>query len=308
LDQRTPFPLFDRIFKFLMKLSSRAVVSFINGLFGTRHPPDSTVSYPSTETINPTLHQSLADMAITINNRYSYLIEAQISGDRDMGLRILQYILGEGQRTVSHENPVSPENPVTLIRLPDARVIYWEADNGVPDKETLIFEFPGGIRQYLEVPSFKFPRYSPAELEEMGLGILLPFCLLRLRRELKEVEKGGDLPRLGEQVAELLKETKAAAERSEGRGIISQGDLLSVLRLIERLRDELYGGYTEEGKEPEMWEDIELINYNEIIEERVAREKEQAVREKEQAAARKLRELGVSDELLAAAGLLEAVH
>jgi hypothetical protein len=203
----------------------------------------------------------------------------------------------EGQRTVSQENTV------TLIRLPDARVIYWETDGGVPDKETIVFEFPGGIRQCLEVPSFKFPRYSPAELEEMGLGILLPFCLLRLRRELKGVEKGGGVPRrLGERVAELLKEAKAAAERSEGRGIISQGDLVTVLRLIERLRDELYEGYTEEGKEPEMWENIELINYNEIFDGIEKKAAEQVAREKEQAA-RKLRELGVSDEVLAAAGL-----
>jgi hypothetical protein len=60
-----------------------------------------------------------------------------------------------------------------------------------------------------------------------------------------------------------------------------------------------------------MWENIELINYNEVIEkqaallyeERAAQEKEQAVREKAQAA-QKLRELGVSDEVLAAAGLV----
>jgi hypothetical protein len=39
-----------------------------------------------------------------------------------------------------------------------------------------------------------------------------------------------------------------------------------------------------------------------LVEERVAQEKEQATREKEQAA-RKLRAMGVSDELLAAAGL-----
>jgi hypothetical protein len=304
LDQRDTFPLFDRIFKFLMRLSGRAVVSFINGLFGTNHSLDSVVSYPSTETINPALRQSLADMVITINHHYSYIIEAQISGGRDMGVRILQYILGEAQRTVSHENPV------TLIRLPDVRVIYWEVDGGIPDKEIIIFEFPGGARHRLEVPSFKFPRYSPAELEAMGLGILLPFCLLRLRRDLKGVEKGGGRPRFGERIAELLREARAAAEQSEGRGIISQGDLLTVLRLLERLQDELYGGYTEELKEPEMWENIELINYNEVIEkqaallyeERVAREKEQAIREKAQAA-QKLRELGVSDEVLAAAGL-----
>jgi hypothetical protein len=307
LDHRTTFLIFDRVFKFLLKLSPRAIVSFINGLFGTHHPLDSTVSYPSTETINPTLRQSLADMVITINNQYSYLIEAQMTIDQNMGIRILQYLLGEGQRTVSRENSA------TLIRLPDIRVIYWEEEGSVPDKEVLIFEFPGGIRQCLEAPSFKFSRYDPGELEGMGLGILLPFCLLRLRRELKGAGKG--VAGLGERVGDLVKETRAAAERSEGRGLMGQGDLLTVLRLTERLQDELYRGYTEEVKEPEMWEDIELINYNEIISEieeravRATREKEQAAaREKEQAAARKLRELGVSDEMLAAAGLLEVVN
>jgi hypothetical protein len=112
-------------------------------------------------------------------------------------------------------------------------------------------------------------------------------------------------------VVELLKETREAAERSKGRGIMSHGDLLNVLQLLKHLRDELYRGYTEEVKEPEMWENLEnwedigIIDYNKVFdefEEKIAREKEQAIREKGQTA-RKLKAMGVSDEILAAAGL-----
>ncbi|MDR1126982.1 MAG: hypothetical protein LBL06_02515, partial [Treponema sp.] len=71
-------------------------------------------------------------------------------------------------------------------------------------------------------------------------------------------------------------------------------------------------GYTEEVKEPEMWENLEnwedigIIDYNKVFdefEEKIAREKEQAVRLAEEQTARKLRAMGVSEEILAAAGL-----
>ncbi|MDR1903603.1 MAG: hypothetical protein LBQ88_15160 [Treponema sp.] len=55
-----------------------------------------------------------------------------------------------------------------------------------------------------------------------------------------------------------------------------------------------------------MWEDIKLIDYERIIREReeAVKEREEAVKEKKEAA-RKLREMGISEEQLAAAGLLE---
>jgi hypothetical protein len=64
----------------------------------------------------------------------------------------------------------------------------------------------------------------------------------------------------------------------------------------------------------ENWEDIGIIDYNKVFDEfeekiatrekeRAAREKEQAVRLVEEQTARKLKAMGVSDEILAAAGL-----
>lgn len=46
------------IFKRLMRLSSKAIVQFINGLFDTAYPVDSTVDYPSTETVTEDLTHS----------------------------------------------------------------------------------------------------------------------------------------------------------------------------------------------------------------------------------------------------------
>ena len=64
--------IFDLVLKRLMKLSSQAVIQFINGLFGTDHPPDSTVEYPSTEQISRKLRRLMSDIIIVINGIYIY--------------------------------------------------------------------------------------------------------------------------------------------------------------------------------------------------------------------------------------------
>jgi hypothetical protein len=267
-------------------------------------------------------------MAISINHR-SYLIESQIANDRLMGVRILQYIFNQTRYTTT------TKNHITRVRVPNARVIYWETTPSTPDTETIIFQFPNGAHQSLEVPSFKFPGYSPAQLEAMNMGVLLPFCMVKPRKELKKLRTAGERERWKLGLKDLVREVVQAAARSEGRGILSRGDLLNVLGLTRHLQHELYGTYTEETEEREMWEDIDIIDYDgmlreaeeqfeerltekvekkvekkfkEQFEERTAREKEQAVRLAEEHAARKLRELGVSDEQLAAAGLLEAAN
>jgi hypothetical protein len=245
-------------------------------------------------------------MIITINNHFSYIIEAQISGDHTMGVRILQYLLNEGQRNIW------TNGPVTHIRLPDARVIYWETTGTTPDRETIIFEFPDGALQRLEVPSFKFPEYSPARLKELNLGILLPFCVLNLRKDIRAAARqGGDWGDLGERLEDLLKETVKAAEQSEEQGMMSRGDMLNVVHLIRRLRDELYGEYTGLAKEKEMWEDIDVIDYDGMLleAEKIAEKKmeERLIQEREKTT-QKLREMGVSEEQLAGAGLVETAR
>jgi hypothetical protein len=41
--------IFDKTFKKILTLSSKAVIRFVNGLFGTDYPLDSTITYNWTE-------------------------------------------------------------------------------------------------------------------------------------------------------------------------------------------------------------------------------------------------------------------
>ncbi|MDR2393349.1 MAG: hypothetical protein LBD93_04250 [Treponema sp.] len=301
------FQLFDKVFKCLMRLSDRAIIHFINGLFGTQYPPDSKLTRPGTETVNPYLKHSLADMVMVINREYSYVLEAQIKNDPDMGVRILQYMLNEGWRGAQ------VEGSGIRIRLPAARVIYWETSKGTPDKERICFEFPDGHTYIYEVVSFKFPEYSVGMLEAGDLGLLLPFCMLKYRKAVKGAKSREAREALAKEVGALIEEVVGAVRRSEDRGRMSHWDGENVLRLIRRMQRELYGGYKEFREVECMWEDIEVIDYEGLMRkaEEADRKVEQAIQEKEQAtwkaeqAARKLRKMGVSEEQVVAAGLLE---
>ncbi|MCL2010568.1 MAG: hypothetical protein FWG71_08515, partial [Synergistaceae bacterium] len=63
MKRETP-QIFDLILKRLLRLSAGAVIQFINGLFGTEHPPDSTVEYPNTEHVSRKLRRLMPDIVI----------------------------------------------------------------------------------------------------------------------------------------------------------------------------------------------------------------------------------------------------
>ncbi|MDR1649111.1 MAG: hypothetical protein LBR71_02525, partial [Synergistaceae bacterium] len=91
--------IFDLILKRLLKLSGPAVVQFINGLFGTNHPLDSTVEYPNTENVSKKLRRIMSDMIVIINGAYTYHLEAEIKDDENIVVRVFEYGFAEGLRT-----------------------------------------------------------------------------------------------------------------------------------------------------------------------------------------------------------------
>jgi hypothetical protein len=320
MTQREVSQLFDHVFKCLMSLSDTAIISLINGLFGTSYPPDSKVSRPSTETIETSMHRSLADMVIVINGD-SYLIETQIHNDLHMGVRIFQYIMNEGRKRGS-----STEKHIIRLNLPKARVIYWESTPSTPDQETIIFTFPDGKEYRYEVPSFKFSEYPVKELEKRGLSLLLPFCVLKLRHKVKRTKKADERRKLAVRMEELLEELTGAVERGMKRGDLSESDLGNMLLFTKLLQEEIYKPYTEFKVEAKMWEHIKVIDFDSIWKERdkakaqadeakaqADEAKAQADKAKAQAdkatrraeaATRKLLELGVPREQLVKDGIL----
>ncbi|GHU46035.1 hypothetical protein FACS1894190_18110 [Spirochaetia bacterium] len=78
--RRTTTKVFDLLFKDLMHLSNKAVVLFINGLFGTKYPLDSKVVYLEQEIVNENLNDLIRDIVLQING-FTHHIEAQINFD-----------------------------------------------------------------------------------------------------------------------------------------------------------------------------------------------------------------------------------
>lgn len=73
--------IYDKAFKKIITLSTKAVINLINGLYRTDYPTDSEITYNWTEFENNELRTVLSDTIITINGKYSYHIEAQTTKD-----------------------------------------------------------------------------------------------------------------------------------------------------------------------------------------------------------------------------------
>jgi hypothetical protein len=111
--------VFDLVFKKLLHLSNKALISFINGLFRKKYPPDSTVEFLTTETVSKKYRHLFNDTRININGDL-YIIEAQIGFDGEMMVRVFEYSYYSGlfEKTF--------ENNIRTIEFPQAIVIYWE--------------------------------------------------------------------------------------------------------------------------------------------------------------------------------------
>jgi hypothetical protein len=232
--EHQPPQIFDRTFKFLMHSSSRAIVHFINGLFGKDYPPDSTVGYHSTETVRKDLTSIHNDIVIVINDSDRYVVEAQIGDDSSIAHRILDYSLAAAAKTDA------PEGCATTVFLPSAVVIYWEASDKTPDSIPLKFVAPDGGELAYRVPTFKFLDHTIAELEARNMSILLPFYVLKPRRRLGRAKSDDERLRLAEEMKQIIAELVNALQRSVDRETMASGDMDSALDRLNQLYLDLY--------------------------------------------------------------------
>jgi hypothetical protein len=252
------------------------VINCINGLFNTDYPPDSKVSRPSTETVDDNLKRSVADMVIVINGVHRYLIESQINNDEDMLVRIFRYILSEGQRSAERGGHT------LTIHIPDARVIYWETTRNTPDRELLRFEFPDGPAVELNVPSIKFPEFSITELEERKLILLLPFYLLKLRRQTENAKTDERRRELFASLKKLLLDIHKIIERGRDRELIGGTDFIKIWEITKLLYRSLYSDYNETKEKREMYRtiaDLHLTDWDTLLEVQLKARTEKRVKE-----------------------------
>jgi predicted transposase/invertase (TIGR01784 family) len=221
-----------------MRLSSGAIIFFINALFDTKHPLDAKVEYLSVEQITDTLGQVVCDIIIRIDGVYKYIIEVQMSEDNEMSFRIWNYSYLEALK-----NMTSKDDVVRITLIP-AIVIYLESSVSTPDKLKLeVKDLDGNVHEF-NFPTFKVLNYSLAELEEMNLTILSMFHLLKPRNRVKNADTEGR-KNFSLEMAELVRELEERMDRAVERGVIDVKDRGVIFGLMKRLYKHLYGGYKE---------------------------------------------------------------
>ena len=250
-----PYQIFDRTFKRLLRLSSGAVILFINALFGTKHPVTAKVEYLSTEHITDKLDCWVGDVLLLVDGRHKYWLEAQITEDESMAFRIWNYSYLEGLKTKK------TKGAVTTVKLVPAIVIYLEPTKNTPDELILNIEDPDKNVHTIKYPTLKLLDYSMAELEERNLTILLPFYLLKLRKRVKSTRSKSGLEKLSAEMVELIKELGRITDLSVERGKINKEDMESMLGLIDILYNKLYND-TELQEAKEAMEEMLLTRFD----------------------------------------------
>jgi hypothetical protein len=83
-------------------------------------------------------------------------------------------------------------------------------------------------------------------LEQRKLMLLLPFCLLKFRKEVKKRNATSEKRKqLAEEMKKLLHKLEEVIERSRAQGLLSNGDAGMVMDRIGQMHDELYNPYPE---------------------------------------------------------------
>jgi hypothetical protein len=153
--------LFDRVFKQLLQLSDKAVISFINGLFGAKYPMNSKVDFMNNESVDGKMRRRLRDTVVEING-IPYHIEVETKKNANMVVRMFEYGFEYGVWKKTYENGIR------TIELSFARIINLNGTEKTRKFEILRLKNPGKPDYDYEVENFNLLAYSVKQLEKKG--------------------------------------------------------------------------------------------------------------------------------------------
>lgn len=260
---QTIYQIYDKIFKKLLTLSPIAVINMINGLFGTDYPPDSTITYHWTEHIDDNLRRCLADTILTINGRYSYHMEAQMTEDEDIVLRVFDYGYAHA-RKLQNSNSFSPSAAGYTLPFPETRIICLFSGSRIPDEYILNLDFGSQGSFTFKAPTFKYPEYTIEELNQRKLIILIPFSLLKLRDRLKKHRSPEDILALKRLIFDDI---ITSIDKNLTVQNITVNDAYKLKRLTHMLYQHLYSHYPEMEELNEMTDEALILDID-ILEDK----------------------------------------
>lgn len=225
--------IYDRIAKRCLTLSSRAIVQFVNGVYGTDYPVESKVTYNWTEDVQEDLSRTLADTIITINDKRSYHIEFQITVDGSIIFRIFEYGFRHAIKSHGTEN---------VLEFPEPVLIYLYEGQTQPEVQELVIRFGNQGEFTCQIPTIRYLTLSKEELEKKKLIILIPFQLLKLRNTFEKTRTPENLEALKSLVSHDIIEAIYVNVKA---GNITTLDAQRLGRLTQKLFHHIYDRYPE---------------------------------------------------------------
>jgi hypothetical protein len=164
-----------------------------------------------------------------------------------MMIRVFEYGLayGVGEKTFDKD--------IRTVIFPQARVIYLTTTGKPHEKQTLRLRFPDGFTYDYDVKTFNPLDHSVKELEKKGMSLLLPFYVMKMRDEVSKAD-GEERKKLSVKMKTLLDKVDEAVKNCREKGQIDDQDAVDIMRDLDRLYAELYGGYREFAEEDTMKE------------------------------------------------------
>jgi len=222
-------------------------VHLINGIYKKNYPLDTHVTIQPTEFIKEhpksgKLEKIVSDIIITLqhkNGTDTFLMEAQIDDDIEMILRIFNYSM----YAAFDKKRVSEDGSFMQIDMPSPVVIYWESSE-TKDVVSVKIRFPNNKAIVYKVPTFKVLQHSVSELE--GMALLLPFYILKIRKELEK--KGTDSEKkkaLSRKLEGYIIEIDKVLKNCKQNNYITSRDAAMLLHRLLKMNLELYGKYPE---------------------------------------------------------------
>ncbi|MBP3603202.1 MAG: hypothetical protein J6J79_03525 [Lachnospiraceae bacterium] len=211
----------------------------------------------------------LADTILTINGKYSYHLEAQMTEDETIILRVFDYGYGHAGRTATEEEGVY------RLKFPEPKIIYLYSEKHVPDEYRMELDFGIQGTFMYKVSTCKFQEISTQELNDKKMVILIPFMLLRVRKIMEKERSASNLKLLKKLIQnDIIK----SINRNLEVGNITVQDAQKLKRYTHKLYEHIYSHYEEMEELNEMTDESLMLDID-IIEKK--HEEEMALLEKE---------------------------
>lgn len=127
--------------------------------------------------------------------------------DEEIEFRVFDY---------GYKHALTSRGGSDVLHFPEPQIIFLYNGETLPDEKIITLDFgQQGTFDY-HVPVFKLIEYSPQELSKMQMIILIPFAILKLR---KEIEKNHSIKSMNALKSLIFNDTMSASEPEQAQPI-----------------------------------------------------------------------------------------